>query len=372
MPDLRTKTARTRLKPNSNGHAENLATGRALLYRKRTATQPGKWVLRTAKAEGGYSFETLGTADDASPADGVKVLSYAQALEAALGRTVADPTKVKVEQALDDWAKTKKRTASSDKQRLDIDSAARRLKEAFPRATLKSLTARQIKTWMDARVDEADNPRARMATVNRQLAILKAACTAAADDHGFQGKRTWTDVKKYEKAEAFGKRMAILSEDDEDRLIAAAEPDIALMLTALQMTGARFGEMRSALVGDLEGDKLDLTGKTGKRTITLSPRIAEWFADQAGDRPAALPLIAKSDGSGWPDGGQLKPTRRAVKAADLPNDVTTYALRHGFISRALARGVPIAAIAEFCGTSVQMITDNYAKFTPAQAKEWFA
>lgn len=368
MADLKTKTARARLKANVNGYAQNLATGRALLYRKRTEGRPGKWVLRTAKESGGYSFEVLGTSDDYD--DG---LSYAEALEMALGRTRADPTKLTVADALDTWAKRKGRTASSDIARKNYLSAARRLQRVFPGATLRSITAKQIIAWREAKIDAATDKRARMATVNRELTNLKAALTMAAIDNGYEGDRAWTEVKKYPKADSFGKRMTILTEQEEAALIAAADPDLADMLTALQMTGARYGEMRSLRVGDLVKDRLEITrGKTGPRTITLSPRIATWFAERAGNRPASEPLLRKADLTEWEDRDQLKPTKATVAAAGLSDDVTTYVLRHGFISRALARGVPVDAVAKHCGTSVEMISESYAKYVPGQVKEWFA
>lgn len=361
MTDLRTKTSRAKLKPRSSAYTHVVAAGRALAYRKRSADKPGRWMLRTARDSGvGYDFEVLGTETD---------LTFQQALEAALGRTRADPTKVTVADALAAWATVKNRTSNRPTTQTNT---ATRIARAFPGETLRTITARQIRRWMDSAVDGADDQRARMATMNRELAVLKAALTMAADDAGYEGARAWTAVSKYPKAESFGKRMTILTEAEEAALIDAAAPDLAAMLAALQMTGARYGEMRGALVGDLEGDRLDLTGKTGQRTITLAPRIAEWFARQAGNRPATAPLLLRTDMTAWTDNAQIKPVRAAVAAAGLAPEVTTYALRHGFISRAVARGVPIAAVADHCGTSVAMITASYAKYQPSQVKEWFA
>jgi integrase len=68
----------------------------------------------------------------------------------------------------------------------------------------------------------------------------------------------------------------------------------------------------------------------------------------------------------------LKPVRRAVEAAELPAETTCYCLRHGFISRALGRGVPVVAVAKHCGTSTEMITATYAKFAPYELSRWFA
>lgn len=372
MPDLSNKTARRKLKARSSAYTQKLAEGRALGYRKRAAGSPGRWMLRTADDNGGYAFEVLGAADDFADANGREILSYPQALTAALGRQSADPTKITVKQALDEWAAAKRGGASSEKQAIDIDNAARRVASAFGRKTLKTLATRDITIWMDGIVAEGKDPRARRATANRQLAILKAALTMAADAYDYTGPRAWIAAKKFPKAESFGKRMVILLPEDEDRLIEAARPDLAYMLTALQMTGARYGEMRTATVRDLHGNRLTLEGKTGRRTIALSDDKAKWFAMRAETRPSDAPLLTRHDGTGWPDGGQLKPMRAAVTAAKLSVDVTTYALRHGFISRALSQGVPITAVAQHVGSSPEMIAASYAKFSQAQMQEWFA
>src|SRR6056297_671139 len=144
MPDLSNKTARRKLKARSSAYTQKLAEGRALGYRKRAAGSPGRWVLRTADDDGGYAFEVLGAADDFADADGREVLSYPQALAAALGRRMADPTKITVAQALDEWARAKVATASTEKRKGDIESAARRIAAAFGRKTLKTLTTRDV------------------------------------------------------------------------------------------------------------------------------------------------------------------------------------------------------------------------------------
>jgi integrase len=291
MPDLRNKTARLRLPPRGALYTQVLAEGRALGYRRRSKDAPGKWILRMAKPAGGYGFETLGTADDEADANDKDNLSYAQALDAALGRSRADPTKITVAEALEDWADAKVPAASSPKQILDLRSTARRIGEAFPKATLNSITARQITAWIAA------DTKAARATANRRLATLKAALTRAADLHGYEGPRAWLSVKKFDKASSFGSRPVILTEDEEERLIAAAEPATAKLLRALQLTGARFGELRQVLVGDLEGTRLEITaGKTGPRVITLSPEKAEWFRLLAGNRPRREHLLLREDG----------------------------------------------------------------------------
>ncbi|MFY0691329.1 MAG: tyrosine-type recombinase/integrase [Paracoccaceae bacterium] len=371
MADLSNKTNRKKLKPRAAVYTQILALGRALGYRRRRSDKPGRWMLRTARADGGYSFEVLGVADDFAEANGTDVLSYAQALSASLHRKVADPNKISVADALDAWARSKAEMASSEKQAADYYNSARRISAPFGKKTLKTITARDITSWMQSIVEAGDDPRTRRSTANRALATLKAALTKAANESEYQGVRAWGSVSKFSKADSFGARLVILKPEEETKLIEVARPDVAELLTALQITGARFGEIRTARVSDLNDTRLTITGKTGRRTIALSDPKAHFFAGIAGNRPGKDPLLRRRDGSGWPDGGHLKPVATAVRAAGLPAEVTSYALRHGFISRALADGVPVAAVAQHCGTSVEMIMATYAKFTPVQMQEWF-
>ena len=46
-----------------------------------------------------------------------------------------------------------------------------------------------------------------------------------------------------------------------------------------------------------------------------------------------------------------------------------YTTRHTFISHALSRGANIKWVAEYCGTSVQMIEKHYGKYITNDAKE---
>ena len=139
-------------------------------------------MLRTASLDGdGYLFEVLGVADDVAEADGKEILTYSQALAAALGRRSTDPNKITVPDALTAWARHKCQSASSAKQVLDVESAARRIAAAFQRKTLRSITAGDIARWMEAIVAEGPDARARRSTANRRLANLKAALTCAAD-----------------------------------------------------------------------------------------------------------------------------------------------------------------------------------------------
>ena len=140
--------------------------------------------------------------------------------------------------------------------------------------------------------------------------------------------------------------MIILTDDQERDVISASRADLATLLTAMQMTGARYGELRQVLSDDLNGLNLLIRrGKTGSRVIKLSDTKAKWFAEQAQGKAPTQPLLCRDDGSQWPDGGQIKLFKIAIQNLDVPEGTTAYAFRHKFISDALSRGVPVAAVA---------------------------
>ena len=132
-----------------------------------------------------------------------------------------------------------------------------------------------------------------MATANRSLASLKAALNMAANENAYDGKRVWDTVSKFKSEASFGARMIMLTDQQESEVIAAARADLATLLTAMQMTGARYGELRQVLSDDLNGLNLLIRkGKTGSRVITLSETKAAWFAKQAeGKAPTQPPIV---------------------------------------------------------------------------------
>ena len=66
---------------------------------------------------------------------------------------------------------------------------------------------------------------------------------------------------------------------------------------------------------------------------------------------------------------QHRRIKAALVAAKLPKSATFYAIRHTHISRAIERGQPLTLIAENVGTSVKMISANYAHMLAASRRE---
>jgi hypothetical protein len=80
--NLDTRTARSRLKARRKPYYRQLEPGLHLGYRK-PLSGAGKWVVRFYAGSDQYRTETFNTADDYSDADGVAILNYWQAVDAA-------------------------------------------------------------------------------------------------------------------------------------------------------------------------------------------------------------------------------------------------------------------------------------------------
>src|SRR4051812_50168472 len=80
--NLETKTARQRLDVRWKPYWHRLSGGISLGYRR--SVGPGSWSVRVSDGKRGNSIKRIATADDAEPADGKGIMSFAQAREAAL------------------------------------------------------------------------------------------------------------------------------------------------------------------------------------------------------------------------------------------------------------------------------------------------
>src|SRR5215470_6283130 len=78
---LDTRTARWRLKQSREPYWRSISEGLSIGYRK--GTKGGTWRARHYSHVHGHRYAPLGTADDIADPDGVHVLSFSQAQEAA-------------------------------------------------------------------------------------------------------------------------------------------------------------------------------------------------------------------------------------------------------------------------------------------------
>jgi integrase len=164
-----------------------------------------------------------------------------------------------------------------------------------------------------------------------------------------------------------GSRERYLTAEEREKIRGAVKGCFADYILALEQTGARpFSEVAKVTAADvdLENGTWTLTKwknarkkKGVKRVIYLTAPVLE-MTKQLAQRHLEGPLYRNNNGNPW--------TRQALTARFRAlgerlgiADLTAYCVRHCFISDALARGVPVAVVAELCGTSIQTIQKHY-------------
>ena len=134
-------------------HWRSISEGLAIGYRK--GAKGGTWIARHYTPEIGRRFNSLGTADDVADADGVHVLNFGQAQEAARAwfgalarqdrnQTIAGP--YTVGQALDDYVADYKRRGGKAADRLEAALGAH-IRPELGEISVRDLTRQRIEKW---------------------------------------------------------------------------------------------------------------------------------------------------------------------------------------------------------------------------------
>jgi integrase len=176
-------------------------------------------------------------------------------------------------------------------------------------------------------------------------------------------------------------RRIVLADADVLRIVNAAygvDQAFGLLVDVLAVTGARMSQAARLTCGDLQADRPDprvmmpTSFKGGgqkritHRPVPISLAVAIALKRAKGNRPDCEPLLLKSNGTAWQvtnTGDHRYLFSRAVQQVELNSDeITSYALRHSSIVRALLGGVPVAVVAQQHDTSVREIEAHYAAY----------
>lgn len=378
--DLENRTRRLRLPAARKPVFVRIGPGLSLGYRRNQTA--GTWVLRVADGRGGATAVAIGHADDYDPADGCNFLDFWQAQDRAKARarnggsadSVTRP--LTVQQAADvylAWLSAKNPRTAAD----TVGRLTKHFLPIFGGRAVGSLTKTLLDRWLSSMVSKADDPekvRRSKDSANRVLSMVKALLNHAVRDpaNGITDDSAWRLVKPFH---GVAKPRDVRYTDDEvRRLVGAASGNAtADLIRGAYLSGARYGELASALVSHFDPRAKTLrvnVGKTGARTIILQSGAIDFFAGLAGDRGGGAYLFRRNDGSRWKRSDQTRPIKEALRAAKLPEEGSLYALRHTYISRAIEGGVPLNIIADNCGTSIRMIEKTYAKVLAEKRREF--
>ncbi len=397
---LDTRTARDRLKARPEPYWRLLEQGLHLGYRRHRPS--GVWVARRRKDDVGpgskYIESKLGLADDAGDADGVRVMSFAQA-QAAARKWARDANiaavggvdaslPYSVNDALDAYLSHYVTEGGK------AERAARRAIETLIRPVvghilLVKLSHAQVKQFRDGLAEtgrgyrtkkgsaprfeklakgNAEQLRKRRATANRIFTFLRAALNLALQQRRVATNAAWIGIKPFKNVDE--PRVRYLSDAEAKRLANASAPDMRRLITAALLTGCRFGELVRMRAGDfdLETGSLNIPiTKSGKpRHIVLTDEGRTFLTHAtAGKAPTALAFL-RANGLRWNPTDQARPLRAASKAAKISPAVSFHVLRHSYASRLARAGVPMAVIAAQLGhADLRMTARHYAHLSPS-------
>jgi len=372
---LETPTARRRLPARRKPHYTTISPGVALGYRRNLGG--GSWSVRVT-GHGADWIKRLALADDLEPADGRHVLTYWQAIDMARALARRQPGADDTDRPVTVAEALLRYQRDLESRGADVQNANRVRRHLTPTLASKPvalLTMGDLRYWRDGLVSKGVAP----ATINRTRAGLRAALELAASlDHRIGNRSVFKDGLKGLPGGKNARRV-VLPDADVLRIIEATYQEdraFGVLVEVLAQTGARVSQAARLRCIDLQGT-IEATpvlmmptsykgrGKEEKPSVPvpITATLAALLADLKGDRPDDAPLLLKSDGTRWLETNKSEHWglfRAVAERAGFDPTITTYALRHSSICRALLQGVPVSVVARLHDTSAREIEAHYA------------
>lgn len=396
-PRIVNRTVRAKLPVRRDPYWHLIAEGQHLGYRKSGDIQ-GTWIARLYTREKGRRFHALGIADDSAPANEKTVLSFQQALEAAqvwfgslsygdLAGVTSGP--YTVEQAMNDYL-AHLATAKRKPQYRTGAIVKAHILPTLGVVELSKLTHGKVKAWRDALAETAPrlrtkagkpqayrtvdegSQRARQATANRILTVLKAGLNyAKTESRRIATDAAWVDVKPFAKVDV--PKVRFLTPDEVTAVVGKCDADFQSLVKGALLTGCRYGELTAMTVADFnpkDGQAYVAQSKNGEaRYVDLNDAGIEFFKHLSSERKPNEALFLRSNGKAWKTSEQFRPMNAACEAAKV-DGVTFHILRHTYASHSLMAGMTIEVLAQQLGHKDTRITmRHYAHLCPTFKQE---
>jgi len=314
------------------------------------------------------------------------VLTYRQACAKAIKEAERAPAPAyTVAQAIDDYlAWFREHRKSVDTTEASIEA---HIRPALGERTVASLTAEDLKAWRDnlprqsarkrtrrgktqahkpdaeALSDEEreEAKRARRATANRILAVLKAILNKAFENKKAPDDSEWRRVKPFPGVDV--PRVRFLSESEAVRLVNSCSKEFRPLLRAALLTGARYGELVRMTVGDFNRATAQVSvapSKSGRaRHIPLNASGVDLFRALTTGRPKKAPMFARADGEPWGKNHQQRPLLEACKRAKITPPLRFHEARHSYASALAQAGADLLTISRLLGHADTRITSRH-------------
>jgi integrase len=382
---LESRAARGKLKARGKPYYRSLDEGLHLGYRKGKGA--GKWVARYYVGAQNYQVETIAGADDLSDANGVDVLSFAQAQTMArkrrdersrAGAGVAGP--FTVDDAMQDYLlylEGNRKSAEDSRYRYKAF-----IEESLGKIEVGALTAKRIRAWhvemakmplrLRTRKGEDQNfakpvagdeaRRRRKVSANRVWATLRAALNMAWREGKAETDAEWRRVKPFVGVNSA--RIRYLTVAEAKRLVNACDGDFRMLVQAALETGARYGELSRLKVSDFHPDSGTVAiriSKTNKpRHVVLTDEGRAFFRHVCTGRAGTELMFTRADGCAWLRANQSRRMGDAVKRAKISPAISFHGLRHTWASLSVMAGMPLMIVAKNLGhADTAMVQKHY-------------
>ena len=220
---------------------------------------------------------------------------------------------------------------------------------------LSELTATHIRSWLDrlatapARVRTSrfaaapkyravpktdEEKRARRASANRILNVLKAILNKAFHDGLVADDSVWREVKSSRNADEV--EIRYLEDAEAIRLVNACAPDLRALVRGALLTGARFGELAALEMRNVDrrGAKIYIARSKGGRARyePLNDEGVALFRDLVTGKPGDALVFERSDGRPWARNHHVRALRAACGRARIRPAISFHDLRHTYAS----------------------------------------
>jgi integrase len=267
--------------------------------------------------------------------------------------------KVLIDEYLENYSRTHKRSYSDDV------SIKNRVLSHFGDCMASEVTEQSIERYKAVRRQKKIGGKGKTvsgSTVNREINFLKGVFTKAiawkrVKDNPVKGVSLFNEKDRA--------RVRYLTQDEQERLLKMAPPDLRRLILVALRTGARRGEILNMRWADVDFVTNQITlpkTKNGKkRYIPLHGDVAELLSKmpRTGD-------YVFQDNNGKPmkwSGHRDKIWGKTIASAEI-TDFNFHDLRHCVASTLAMRGASLQAIAAILGHSSTRMSERYAHLSP--------
>jgi integrase len=249
---------------------------------------------------------------------------------------------------LADYIMVTRKKWETEKYRLE------RLDHFFHEADLREITPLMVEKFRDSRL-KAGNAKS---TANRYLALLKKMFTLAMGE-GYLEENVVKKVKFFSEKDTLKQR--VLSEEEEERIMAFSVGHLKSILVVALNTGMRTGE-----IFGLQWNQVDLNGrkirvektKSGKyRYIDINTPLLNELLELK-SKNSNYPYVIVNPDTGKPYTTVRKAFLTACQRAEI-KDLRLHDLRHTFATRLINAGVDVETVRDLLGHYSVTLTQRY-------------